>query len=169
LELVAGYAEQLDFQIVSGDGTGENFTGILNTAGTLTQAWDTDIFTTMRKVLALLETTGYAATAWAFHANDLAAIELTKDGTGLPAQPMLGGADADTLPAVHRQQISHRGHQPGHAALTVPITAAASPSANRHAASCGDGPQPPDGGAGGRSGGRSTTGMSPTLTTGCDI
>jgi hypothetical protein len=26
------------------------------------------------------------------------------------------------------------------AALTVPITAAASPSANRHAASCGDGP-----------------------------
>jgi hypothetical protein len=50
------------------------------------------------------------------------------------------------------------------AAFTVPITAIASPSANRHVASCGDGPDGTDG----TGAGRSTTDMPPTIKKGYD-
>ncbi len=80
-ELRADLEEDLEDEIVDGDGTGEHFTGILNTSGILSQAWDTDIFTTARKALTTVRVTGRARpTAWLIHPNDNEAIDLLKDG-----------------------------------------------------------------------------------------
>jgi len=80
-ELRDDLEEDLEDEIVGGDGSGEHFTGILNTSGVLTQAWDTDIFTTTRKALTAVRVTGRAKpTAWLIHPNDNEAIDLLKDG-----------------------------------------------------------------------------------------
>lgn len=79
-ELRADLEEELEDQIINGDGTGENFTGLLNTSGILTQAWDTDIFTTTRKAKTYLRTTGRARpTAWLMNPEDFESLDLTKD------------------------------------------------------------------------------------------
>jgi len=57
-ELAADLAEAEETQIVSGSGTGENLTGILNTSGTQTQAFDTDIFVSVRKAITKARTVG---------------------------------------------------------------------------------------------------------------
>ena len=73
--------EELEDQLVNGDGVGENFTGILNTSGILTQAWDTDILTTTRKAKTTLRTSGRSiATAWLMNPADWETIELLQDG-----------------------------------------------------------------------------------------
>lgn len=48
-ELRADLAEEEEDQILNGDGTGENLTGILATSGIQVQAWTDDLFTTIRK------------------------------------------------------------------------------------------------------------------------
>jgi len=75
--------EDLEDEIVGGDGTGEHFTGILHTSGVLSQAWDTDLLTTARKAITYLRVTGRArATAWLVHPNDAETIDLLKDLEG---------------------------------------------------------------------------------------
>lgn len=82
-ELRADLMEELEDQIVNGDGTGENFTGIHNTAGILSQAWDTDLFTTTRKAITTVEVTGRARpNAWVMHPEDWETIELETDSNG---------------------------------------------------------------------------------------
>ncbi len=82
-ELRDDLLEALESQIVSGNGVGENFTGILNTSGILAQAWDTNILTTARKAITTLEVTGRAMpTAWVLHPQDWETIELTQDDNG---------------------------------------------------------------------------------------
>lgn len=79
-ELREDLNEELEEQILSGDGTGENFTGLYNTAGTLTQAYTTDIPTTTRKALTNLMTNGkQRPSAWLMHPADWETIELLKD------------------------------------------------------------------------------------------
>lgn len=81
LELREDIQEELEEQIYDGDGAGENFTGITNTANVLTQAWDTDIFRTTRLAKLAVETTGLSEpTAFVMHPNDWAEIELSRDG-----------------------------------------------------------------------------------------
>lgn len=53
-----GLEEELEDQIVNGDGVGQNFTGIFSTTGTQTQAWSTDILETTRKAKTLVSTVG---------------------------------------------------------------------------------------------------------------
>lgn len=73
--------EELEDQLVNGDGSGENFTGILNTAGILTQPWNTDILTTTRQAITSVQVTGRARpTGWLLNPNDWETIELLKDG-----------------------------------------------------------------------------------------
>jgi len=48
-ELRADVAEAEENQLLNGDGSGENFTGILNTSGIQSQTFSTDIVTTVRK------------------------------------------------------------------------------------------------------------------------
>ena len=75
-----GLEEELEDQILTGNGAGENFTGVLNTTGTTTQAWDTDILKTTRKARTKVRVTGRARpTAWVFHPNDWETIDLLQD------------------------------------------------------------------------------------------
>ena len=79
-ELRDDLMEEFEDQILNGDGVGENFTGILNTAGVLTQAWDTDLFRTARQAKTTLQVTGRATpTAWVLNPADWETIELTQD------------------------------------------------------------------------------------------
>lgn len=79
-ELRADLAEELENQMLNGDGTGENFTGLANTANVLSQAWHTDLITTTRKAITHLLVTGkQRPTAWLLHPEDWEAIELLKD------------------------------------------------------------------------------------------
>jgi HK97 family phage major capsid protein len=78
-----GLEEELEDQIINGDGTGENFTGLLNISGTTSQAYDatgTPLLTTTRKARTLVRTTGRATpTAYVMHPLDWQAIDLLQD------------------------------------------------------------------------------------------
>lgn len=75
-----GLEEELEDQMIAGDGTGENFTGISNISGVQAAAWDTDLFTTTRKARTLIRTVGRAIpTAYVFHPNDWQTIDLLQD------------------------------------------------------------------------------------------
>jgi HK97 family phage major capsid protein len=78
-----GIDEELEDQIITGNGTGENFTGVLNLAGTTAQAFTTDILTTTRKGRTKVRVTGRATpTAWVMHPNDWETIDLLQDNEG---------------------------------------------------------------------------------------
>ena len=82
-ELGADVQEELEDQILNGDGTGAEFTGLFNTSGTLTQAWDTDLPTTARKAKTALRTTGKSIpTAWLMNPEDFQTLDLLEDGDG---------------------------------------------------------------------------------------
>jgi HK97 family phage major capsid protein len=75
-----GLDEELEDQILTGDGAGENFTGIMNTSGTQTQAYDTDLFTTLRKARTKVRVVGRAQpTAYVLHPNDWQTLDLLQD------------------------------------------------------------------------------------------
>jgi HK97 family phage major capsid protein len=81
-ELREDVVEELELQIVNGNGVGENFTGILNTANVLVQPFAVDVFATARNAIANVDVNGRTTpTAWVIHPVDWAAIELTQDGT----------------------------------------------------------------------------------------
>lgn len=78
-----GLEEELEDQMVSGDGVGENFTGLKYVSGTQDQAWDTDLLTTTRKAKTKVRVIGRAtATAYLFHPNDWERFELLKNTAG---------------------------------------------------------------------------------------
>ncbi len=80
-ELRDDLQEELEQQIITGNGVGENFTGVLNTAGILVQAFAVNVLTTTRRAITTLELTGRAQpTSWVFHPTDWETIELTQDG-----------------------------------------------------------------------------------------
>jgi HK97 family phage major capsid protein len=79
-ELRDDLSEELEDQIINGNGVGENFTGIFNTAGILAQAWNIDLLTTSRQALTTLRVTGRAIpTAWLIHPQDWETVELLQD------------------------------------------------------------------------------------------
>lgn len=78
-EMERGLYLALEEQIVSGNGTGENFTGLLNTSGTLSQAWSSDLFTTLRKAVTTMAVSGESPTAWVINPADAEAIDLLSD------------------------------------------------------------------------------------------
>ena len=101
--LLYGLAEELEDQIISGDGTGENFTGILNTTGVQVQAFATDFITTVRKAKTLIKVNGKAsANAVAMHPDDAETLELTKD---LDGRYYFGGPDNDGIPSLWRMRV----------------------------------------------------------------
>lgn len=82
-ELREDLEEHLEDQIIAGDGSstdGEDFVGILETSGVLTQDWSTDLLTTARKAVTALRVTGKSRpTAWLVHPNDAETIDLLQD------------------------------------------------------------------------------------------
>lgn len=79
-ELRADLAEQVDWQILNGNGTGENFTGLAATPNTQDQAWDTDLLTTTRKARTKVVTPGRSVpTGYVLHPIDWERIDLLQD------------------------------------------------------------------------------------------
>lgn len=60
-ELIYSIRRGLEAQIVAGDGTGENMTGILETSGIVEQSFEVDALTSIRKGLTTLDVSGYTA------------------------------------------------------------------------------------------------------------
>lgn len=109
-ELRDDLEQELEDQILNGDGTGENFTGLSNTANVQAQAWDTDLLTTTRRARTKVRTVGRAqASAYLLHPNDWERIDLLQDNEnryffGGPAQigtPRLWG-----LPVVESEGVT---------------------------------------------------------------
>lgn len=91
-----GLDEELEDQMLTGDGTGENFLGILNTPNIQTQAWSTDILTTTRKARTKVRVTGRATpTAYVMHPNDWETIDLLQDNE---ARYFFGGPSVLGMP-----------------------------------------------------------------------
>jgi HK97 family phage major capsid protein len=89
-----GLDEELEDQILVGNGTGENFTGLLNTPGIQAQAFDTDALVTIRRARTLVRTAGRATpTAIVLNPVDMEAIDLLRDGNGqfVFGGPVAGG------------------------------------------------------------------------------
>lgn len=75
-----GLEEELEDQMVSGDGTGENFEGLATVSGTQAQAWDTNIFTTTRRAKTKVRTVGRSVpTAYLFNPVDVETMDLLQD------------------------------------------------------------------------------------------
>jgi HK97 family phage major capsid protein len=82
-ELREDTAEEFEDQIVNGDGVGESFTGLLNTAGILQQAYDTDLLRTLRKAKTLIRKVGRSMpTAWLMNPTDFEEIDLLTAADG---------------------------------------------------------------------------------------
>jgi HK97 family phage major capsid protein len=78
-----GLEEELEDQMVSGDGSGENFAGISNVSGVQAQAWDADILTTTRKAKTKVRTVGRSmANAYVLNPADWETIDLLQDNEG---------------------------------------------------------------------------------------
>lgn len=101
--LLYGLAEELEDQVINGDGTGENFQGIYYTLGVQQQAFDTDALVTLRKAKTLITVNGRSnANGVALHPNDAETIELLKDGNN---NFYFGGPIADGIPAIWRMPV----------------------------------------------------------------
>jgi HK97 family phage major capsid protein len=84
-QLRLGVLLREDAQIVSGNGTGENLRGILNTSGILTQARGTDPHadTVLKAQVKLLaQANPFVANGLVLHPNDLQDVLLTRDANG---------------------------------------------------------------------------------------
>ena len=101
--------EEFEDQILNGDGVGENFTGVMNTANVLTQAFDTDILTTIRKARTNLAVNGRSRpTAIVLHPNDMETVDLLEDDQGrfYFGGPIDGGVQRIwRVPAVESESI----------------------------------------------------------------
>lgn len=78
--LIQGLAEELEDQVIGGDGNGENFLGLANTPGLTPQAFVTNILTTARKAVTTARVTGRARpTGWLMNPTDWEAFDLLQD------------------------------------------------------------------------------------------
>jgi len=86
---------EIEDQLINGSGAGANLEGLLNLAGVWVQAWDTDIFTTTRKAISVLEIDHVTPTCFVLSVEDWEAIELEATTTGAF---LFKGADGDGPP-----------------------------------------------------------------------
>lgn len=82
-ELMADLDEEVEDQIVSGDGSGDDFVGLANTPNVQSQAYDTSLLVTTRKARTKVKTVGRSmATAYLMHPNDWEALDLLQQQNG---------------------------------------------------------------------------------------
>jgi HK97 family phage major capsid protein len=82
-ELNWGLFTALEQQVISGNGTGENMTGLLNTSGVLTQAFGADLLATLRSAITKVESTGFTPAVIALSPADWETIETSQtSGSG---------------------------------------------------------------------------------------
>lgn len=78
--LTYGLEEELEDQMITGDGTGENFEGIGTVSGVQAQTWDTNILTTTRKARTKVKVVGRdTPNAYLLHPEDWEKIDLLQD------------------------------------------------------------------------------------------
>jgi HK97 family phage major capsid protein len=76
-----GLEEELEDQMLSGDGTGENFDGLAHVSGVQAQAYDTNLLVTLRKAKTLVRTVGRSVpTGYVINPADVEALDLLTDG-----------------------------------------------------------------------------------------
>lgn len=79
--LLDGLEQVVEWNILNGDGSSDEFLGIDHTPGTQYQEFVTDVLATTRKARTKVEVDGLARpTAYSMNPRDWEAIELTKDG-----------------------------------------------------------------------------------------
>jgi len=81
-ELADAVLSALEDEILNGDGTGEHFTGLANTAGVQAQPFVTDPLVTVRHGLSKLQALGIDASTVALSATDWLAIQTTRNASG---------------------------------------------------------------------------------------
>ena len=74
-----GVVSALEAQVVSGTGTGEEFTGLLNMTGVTDVPFAGDVVTTVRRAVTVLQGKDEVPTAWVFNPVDAEAISLTRE------------------------------------------------------------------------------------------
>jgi HK97 family phage major capsid protein len=110
-ELAADIREEEEQQLLLGNGDGEDLEGIFETSGIQTQAFATDIFTTVRKGLTKARVVGRVVpNAVALHPEDVETIDLAREGAGsgqfLGAGPFaLGPRTLWGLPVIESEGI----------------------------------------------------------------
>jgi HK97 family phage major capsid protein len=79
-----GIEEELEDQMLNGDGTGENFLGILNTPGILAQPYVDSALVTVRKAISAIQAqpTTFPPNAIVLNPADDEALDLVVDGNG---------------------------------------------------------------------------------------
>lgn len=116
-EMEAGIQLALEDQVLNGDGTGENLTGILATSGLITQAFATDRLTSIRKGLTALQVYGITPTALVLHPTDLEALDLLR-ADGATGAFLLGDPAGDSAANIWRvPRIPSTAVTPGTAIL----------------------------------------------------
>lgn len=83
-ELLYGLRVAVEGQVIGGDGTGENLTGLAHVDGVQQQAFTADPVSTSRRALTLVEDAGYTGSFFALSPSDWEAVELAPwpAGTG---------------------------------------------------------------------------------------
>lgn len=95
-EMGYGLQRAVEAQALSGDGTGENMAGILNASGLITQAWDTDLLTTLRKAVTQLQVAGVEPSALVLHPSDAERLDLLREGVN-SGKYLLGDPAAEAV------------------------------------------------------------------------
>jgi hypothetical protein len=86
--------DEIEDQVIHGDGSGENMVGILHTTGTTAIAFNTDMPTTLRGAISAMQTLGEEPTAWCLNPADAQGIDLTRWGSA--GGFLSGGYENDT-------------------------------------------------------------------------
>jgi HK97 family phage major capsid protein len=93
-ELVYSIRTALESQVLTGDGSGENFRGVLDASGIMSQSFATDALTSVRKAITVLDRQGYTPGVIVLAGGDWEAIELltatsgATDVRGVPVDPV---------------------------------------------------------------------------------
>ena len=92
-EMIYGLRRAVETQILTGDGEGENMTGVLNTSGIQLQEFATDALTSVRKALTRLDVQGYRPGLVVLDAGTWEGIELLTATSGatdraIPVDPV---------------------------------------------------------------------------------
>lgn len=98
-----GLEEELEDQMVLGNGVGENFTGLVNISNVTAQAWDTNLMVTTRRAKTKVRTVGRTtATAYLLNPTDWENIQLlrTEEGGANTGQFFFGGPASQEVPTL---------------------------------------------------------------------
>lgn len=108
-----GLEEELEDQMIAGDGTGENFEGVGTVSGVQAQAWDTNMLTTLRKAKTKVRTVGRSIpTGYVLNPTDVEALDLLTDNEnryyfGGPSGTIMLGSAAPlwNLPIIESEAV----------------------------------------------------------------